>query len=55
MQLWRLQRAIDFKEAHLWEDFRLDDVAAAAGLSRYHLHRLFSAALRELRLGVLAA
>lgn len=45
--LSRLQRAIDYVEAHLSEPFSLDDVAAAAGLSRYHLHRLFAAGLAE--------
>ncbi len=41
--LRRVQRAIDFIEGHLDEPFALDDVAAAVGLSLYHLHRLFCA------------
>jgi AraC family transcriptional regulator len=34
-------RAIWFIESHFAEDISLDDVAAAAGLSRYHLSRVF--------------
>ncbi len=45
--LRRVQRAIDFVEAHLFEPFSLDDVAMAAGMSRYHLHRLLSATYGE--------
>jgi AraC family transcriptional regulator len=37
----RLQRAIAFIGLHLSESVRLDDVAAAAGLSTFHFARLF--------------
>jgi AraC family transcriptional regulator len=36
-----VQKAIWFVEGHLGEDIRLDDVAAVAGLSRFHLVRAF--------------
>ena len=45
--LTRIVRAVDFIEAHLHEPFDLDQVADAAGLSQYHLHRLFRAAVGE--------
>jgi len=53
----RLQWAIDFMHAHLAEDITLEDIAAAARLSRFHFLRVFQAAhgrtpvafLRELR------
>ena len=45
--LYRLQKAIDFVEVHLRDELTLDDVAKAAGLSRYHLHRVFSAAFGD--------
>ncbi len=34
-------RRIWFIESHFAEDISLDDIAAAAGLSRYHLSRVF--------------
>lgn len=37
----RIRRAQDYVEAHLGESLRLDDLAAAAGLSRYHFARVF--------------
>ena len=37
----RLQRALGFIGLHLSESIRLDDVAAAAGLSAFHFARLF--------------
>lgn len=40
-------RAVDFIERRLDEPFSLDDVATAAGLSRYALHRLFRASVGE--------
>jgi len=43
----RLGRAVDYIERRLTEPFTLDDVAAAAGLNRFALHRLFGAALGE--------
>lgn len=53
----RLQWAIDFMHAHLADDITLEDIAAAARLSRFHFLRVFQAAhgqtpvafLRELR------
>ncbi len=36
-----IARAIWFIESHFAEDISLDDIAAAAGLSRYHLSRVF--------------
>ena len=53
----RLRWAIDFMHAHLAEDITLEDIAAAARLSRFHFLRVFQAAhgrtpvafLRELR------
>ena len=38
-----VQAAMDYSEAHLDTPLPLDRVAAAAGLTRYHLHRLFQA------------
>jgi AraC family transcriptional regulator len=37
----RLQRVIEFMRAHLGASMSLDDLATTAGLSRYHLLRLF--------------
>ncbi len=39
----RIQKAIDRIEANLGEDLRLDEVASAAGVSRYHFCRTFQA------------
>ena len=39
----RILKAIDRIEAHLGEDLRLDEVASAAGVSRYHFCRTFQA------------
>ena len=44
---WRLRRAIEYLEAHLGDDLRLTDVAAAAGLSTTHLATLFRAGTGE--------
>ena len=38
-----MKRAIEFIEKNLLTPFSLDDVAAAEGLSTYHLHRVFTA------------
>jgi AraC-like DNA-binding protein len=35
------ERARDFVELHLWEPMSLDEVASAAGVSRFHVVRLF--------------
>lgn len=37
----RLQRAIEYIRLHLSENVRLDNVAAAAGLSSFHFARMF--------------
>lgn len=37
----RLQRAIEYVRLHLSENVRLDNVAAAAGLSSFHFARMF--------------
>ena len=37
----RLQRAIEHIRLHMSENVRLDDVAAAAGLSSFHFARMF--------------
>jgi AraC family transcriptional regulator len=36
---------IDLIEEHLTEEISLDDLAAAVGYSKYHLHRMFSACI----------
>lgn len=43
----RINRAIDYIEAHLAEELRLDDIAAAAHFSPFHFHRIFSALMGE--------
>ncbi|MEO1131547.1 MAG: AraC family transcriptional regulator [Cyanobacteria bacterium J06639_1] len=40
-----IQPAIDFIEASLTDDFSLDELAAIAGLSKFHFSRLFKQAL----------
>lgn len=45
--LERIQRGIDFVEAHLEVDFGLDDVARAAGMSCWHFQRIFKALTHE--------
>jgi AraC family transcriptional regulator len=42
-----MRRVLAYAAAHLDEDVSLAALAAQAGLSRFHLHRVFSAALRE--------
>lgn len=44
---WRLRRAIEYLEANLDGDVRLEDVAAVAGLSTTHLANLFRAGTGE--------
>ena len=39
----RIQRVVEYIEAHLDEDLSLDRLSAVAGLSRFHFHRQFSA------------
>ncbi len=43
----RLLRALDWIEGHLDDDIAVADVAAEAGYSPYHFHRIFSAAIGE--------
>ncbi|HXJ35705.1 MAG TPA: AraC family transcriptional regulator [Candidatus Eisenbacteria bacterium] len=45
--LERIQRAIDFVEAHLFEDLPLTAIAARADASPWHFHRTFSAVTGE--------
>jgi AraC-like DNA-binding protein/predicted transcriptional regulator YdeE len=45
--LHRIQRGIDFIEAHLDADIALADVAQAAGLSQWHFQRIFKALTNE--------
>lgn len=41
---WRLQRAIDYIDAHLFEPIRLEDIAGSTGLTRMHFAAQFRAA-----------
>ncbi len=43
----RINRAVDYIEAHLADDLRLDDIASAAHFSPFHFHRIFSALMGE--------
>ncbi|MDZ7938435.1 MAG: helix-turn-helix domain-containing protein [Rhodoferax sp.] len=45
--LHRIQRGIDFIEAHLDTDIALSEVAQAAGLSQWHFQRIFKALTNE--------
>lgn len=45
--LHRIQRGIDFIEAHLDADIELSEVARAAGLSQWHFQRIFKALTNE--------
>ena len=45
--LVRVNRAIDYVQAHVTGGVRLDDVAAAAGFSPFHFHRIFKAMTGE--------
>lgn len=47
MYLDRIQRGIDFIEAHLDVDVELAEVARQAGLSRWHFQRIFKALTNE--------
>ena len=38
---WRLRRALEYAHAHIGSDLRLEALAAAAGLSRFHFARAF--------------
>ncbi len=37
----RINLAVDFIENNLAKDFKLDEIAAVAGFSKYHFHRIF--------------
>lgn len=41
---YKLAQVTDWIEAHLDEEFDLDQLAAKAGLSKFHFHRLFEQA-----------
>lgn len=43
----RINRAIDHIDAHLGEELKLEDIAAAAHFSPYHFHRLFKGMVGE--------
>ena len=43
----RVNRAVDHVLLHLDEPLRLEDVAAVAGISRFHFHRIFRALMGE--------
>jgi len=49
----RLRWAVDFMHAHLAEDITLEDIAAAARLSRFHFLRVFQAAHGKTPVGFL--
>jgi AraC family transcriptional regulator len=37
----RINTAVDYIERNLNQDFSLDQIAAVAGFSKYHFHRIF--------------
>lgn len=43
----RLNRAIDFIDAHIEDPLDLETIAGVAAFSKYHFHRVFSAAVGE--------
>jgi AraC family transcriptional regulator len=45
--LERIQRGVDFAEAHLDEDVSLTAIARAAGLSQWHFQRIFKSITQE--------
>jgi AraC family transcriptional regulator len=44
---YKLRQITDWMREHLAEDFNLEQLAALAGLSRFHFHRLFKTAVGE--------
>ena len=38
----RINLAVDYIESNLGRDFTLEEIAAVAGFSKYHFHRLFA-------------
>jgi AraC family transcriptional regulator len=42
---FKLRQVTDWMAAHIAEDFNLDQLAAQAGLSKFHFHRLFKSAV----------
>lgn len=47
LSLQRVELAVSFIEAHLGEEFSLQDVAHATGVTRFSLHRFFRACVGE--------
>jgi AraC family transcriptional regulator len=45
--LGRIQRVVDFIEAHLGQELNLDDLARVACFSPFHFHRIFGAVMGE--------
>lgn len=45
--LRRIHAVQDYIEAHLYDDLSLEKLAAAAGFSKYHFHRIFKGIVRE--------
>ena len=43
----RVNRAVDHVLLHLDEPLRLEDLAAVAGFSQFHFHRIFRALMGE--------
>jgi AraC family transcriptional regulator len=44
---YKLQQITDWMREHIAEDFNLEQLAARAGLSKFHFHRLFKRAVGE--------
>lgn len=44
---FKLRQITDWMREHIAEDFNLEQLAALAGLSRFHFHRLFKTAVGE--------
>ena len=44
---YKLRQITDWMRTHLAEDFRLEQLALLAGLSKFHFHRLFKSAVGE--------
>ena len=50
-----IDRVLDFIDANLCEPLTLSDIAAAAGLSPYHMSRLFTVVMAESVMGYVRA
>ena len=44
---YKLRQITDWMREHVAENFSLDQLAAGAGLSKFHFHRLFKRAVGE--------